>query len=374
MSRESMARNGIALYYPYLRCSDSWLKFSLLYWDEIQRIVPESLAWQLDDSEASRIASSAGLLVNASPKNFVDGAEKRFRDRVLPLVSSRRSPERKSLSDAVIGGMVRTEQSVELHRESFTRELASELTGNGIQVHYDKVTHGLVRDLKARRLASEEQEWLLMPNNVAGPYMSCLATEMSSRMAVPAVTNSKKFARGGEYLLFGHPPRKNSPADRTILMNLGIPFAEPNDLKGVKMERIIRFHEKFAGEKQAFRVAVSELVDELCSLQAPEAVPLFLKSRKREIQRNISDQQKRLDELKVKTVQKFLTLSCPSLLTAGGIAALAPASIAVAPLVVAGLTVSAVAAYGEHRGSKAKLVKESPWHYATAVHDEFGNV
>lgn len=46
-----MAKNFIGLYYPYIHFRDeSWLKASALYWDKINRIVPDDMIGRTDDS------------------------------------------------------------------------------------------------------------------------------------------------------------------------------------------------------------------------------------------------------------------------------------------------------------------------------------
>jgi hypothetical protein len=60
--------NYIGLYYPYIHFRDEgWLKSTLLYWDRIQRIVPEQDPAEPGDSETVRRLASVGFVQDVSP-------------------------------------------------------------------------------------------------------------------------------------------------------------------------------------------------------------------------------------------------------------------------------------------------------------------
>src|SRR5947209_1269290 len=46
-----MTVNSLGLYYPYMHFRDeTWLKAAALYWDQVNRIVPETMQGRTDDS------------------------------------------------------------------------------------------------------------------------------------------------------------------------------------------------------------------------------------------------------------------------------------------------------------------------------------
>ena len=79
---------GTALYYPYLRINEDYLKFSLLYWDRIRRIVPRGAEWQFRDTRGVLTAADEGVVRNTSPSAYLDGAAARFRAKIIPFFAS----------------------------------------------------------------------------------------------------------------------------------------------------------------------------------------------------------------------------------------------------------------------------------------------
>lgn len=61
---------GKALYFPYIHFQDkNWLKYALLYWDCVKRIVPRSYAPKDDDD--IRILMDKGMVENVDPQSGV---------------------------------------------------------------------------------------------------------------------------------------------------------------------------------------------------------------------------------------------------------------------------------------------------------------
>src|SRR5262249_21804106 len=174
---------GKALYYPYIHVRDeNWLKAALLYWDGLRRIIPPSLG-VLDDSVEVQKVVDAGLLERAGPLPYCDGAGKRFRNALLPLLGDRRRMKH-------------------LRRGSTVEDLRRP----NVELHIDKLSHQLHQQLESEGLTKQSGEWLTMERSLGDYYMLCLAAEMSQEMRSPLLTDKADYQLCGEYFSFGQPP------------------------------------------------------------------------------------------------------------------------------------------------------------------------
>lgn len=343
-----------SLFYPYLTIDEAWLKSALLYWEEVRRIVPaeaaETVAANLD-GPALREAAAAGLLTNVLPEPYMDGAANDFRTNILALLKDPGHPA---------------------HREA---ELFLTLEDPGAAVtwtHRGKMTEMLVAELRTIGLVKEDKEWVIMPDQVAGLYMVCLAAAAVEQTGDHLVTSDAAFASGGEYMLLGEPPGANDdPASREFLARIGVDFPSPREVASISMTNLLKFREKHAGERLRFRHAVHEVSAVAAKASSEVELKDLLNDKRREVKAALDDHRKSLDELNVKSAAGALCLSVPSVLSAQALAVFSnidPASATA--LAAGGLAISGIAWWANHRGSRRKAINDCQWHYALAIKDD----
>src|ERR1700755_2441564 len=65
----------IGLYYPYIHFrDDAWLKASALYWDKINRIVPDDMIGLTDDSPTVRVLKEELGFIDDIPPDYYQTA------------------------------------------------------------------------------------------------------------------------------------------------------------------------------------------------------------------------------------------------------------------------------------------------------------
>ncbi|HNO77172.1 MAG TPA: hypothetical protein PKN33_03845 [Phycisphaerae bacterium] len=351
---EINTNSGFALYYPYLHIQDvDWLKWALLYWEGIRRIVPASAEPGLSDSHEARIASGAGLLMNTSPQPYVDGASKRFEKSVVPLL--KRDPKSKIEDCKHIG--------LELAMESAD-----------VSPHLDKMTGHLANSLRNDGLAEEFGPWLRIQNGGGGLYMVCLGAEMGVSMGTPLVTDTAEFSVGGEYLLYGEPPNKAQQSTvQPLLIQLGVEFPALKALRGISMKRIVAFHQKRAAERRRFRIAIDAVANTVAKLDDANALADYLSDKKAELQEAVSDHKKSMDELSVTSFVSALDIKVPSMV-AGGVALGKINKTAGAILIGTGLSLGAIQWWAKYRSERRKIVKSCAWHYCLSARRAFPRI
>jgi hypothetical protein len=343
---------GKGLYYPYIMLRDvNWLKAALLYWDSLGRIVPPAYPPR-DDEE---FKPALPLLVPIDPSPYAEGAEMSFRNRVMPLLEPGHEAEATRMLAAV---------------EQFVGK-------DSVTVHIDKMTWRLRDDLRELGLASDAgQEWLRLEKGLDAVYMICLATEISTALNAPPVTDVAEYAACGEYLQFavenGHslgPPEVDglTPA----LIQLGVDLPTPDDLEHVSLETVVKYHRDRADERIRYRKAVELILGTASAIEDPLALPDFLSQERRQIVAAIDDYKKTLDEIHVTSIRSALTVTVPTVL-AGAVAKLAELNANLASACVGlGFAIGVVAWWADCRRELRKT-KSCPWHYLLKTRQKFG--
>ena len=362
---------GTSLYYPYLEVNENYLKFSLLYWDCVRRIVPRGVEWQFRDSRGVQSAADHGVVRNTSPNAYLDGAAERFRAMIVPLFGSRARMRSSRFAREALRPLRHTQAVSLMHRGKMSGRLLQELdSGQLVPIHREKMSRHLRKELSRRRLSQCEHDWIAVPVNIGGIYMSCLAAEMGEAIRAPLITDVAAIAQGGEYILFGAPSRTREPTDPSgVLLRLGIRLPKPEALARVSMTRVLRFHRRYADERIAFREKIDEIVDTASTLKDPIALEDYLATNKRQIESALRDHRKLLGELGVKSFTAFLKVGCPTAITA----AVSKAADLIDPRVISitGLAMAMVTWWADFQGKRRAAVKSCPWHYTFEVKRKF---
>lgn len=346
---------GRAIYYPYFQVQDiNWLKAALLYWDEISCIVPQGY----DAGNPEELKPAEGLILAVDPKPYTDCAEVAFRRSILPLVEQRDQPAGQTMLNAVV----------------------KTLGDNCAWVHANKMTGDLRYALEQRGILHRgADEQMFLDHGLDALYMICLAQEMGRATHRPPLTDAREYAQCQSLLLFAGEPVGRSLAsdeqasgDTSMLVELGIAMPSPEQLANISLHNIVQYHSIRGDERRAFRQAAEAILAKTSEITDPTGLADYLNYQKRDIEKQISDYRKTLDELNLGDVESALKVSSPAWLATAGSLAGGFDTIVAGILAGLGIVVSAVAWWAKVRQARRRAVASCPWHYWMDTRRRFG--
>jgi hypothetical protein len=342
---------GKALYFPYIHFQDeNWLKYSLLYWDAIKRIVPRS--YQPKDSKAVAVLSGEGMVEDVDPQAgatpYTEGAAEEFVPTIEELIKTR----------GRLGRGASIAKSVEANaRDSL--------------VHLEKMDLKVHRILTGAGLAQVDGDWMMMQKDLAGYYMLCLAAHISEKQNAPLLSDSYEMETGGTFFQHSRLLPRDNRKDGDIgfrLARMILPVARPGSLSRIATNRFIRFHRKYEPERMQFREAIEKATQGVAQLTDPSAIRDFLEKNKKTIKNALRDQRKIIEELKIGVVDSLLSVSVPGVV-AGALTRFDPIQMALGSS--AGLAVSMISWYVKARGERRRAIRDSDWHYLLRLEKHF---
>jgi len=339
---------GKALYFPYIHFKDeNWLKYTLLYWDGVKRIVPSGYTPQ--DSESVKTLISEGLIESVDPHSYTTGAADEFIPTLQKLMSTRGHPGR---------GVV------------VSHEI--EANAGNASVHIQKMDVRVVDMLTTSGLAKQSGDWYAMDSGLAGYYMLCLAAHISEKQKAPMLSDSFEMETGGTY--FQHSRTRagtnyDAGGDAGFtLARMVMPVPQPNDLSEVPLKKILDFHLKYEAERRQFRQAIEKLTQGAAGLDDRIAIKDLFEDQKKTIKTALDDQAKAIDELGVGTAMSLMAVSVPSGVV---ISALSHFDPIVTPVAGVALAMSFVGWIAKTRQAKRKAIRSSDWHYLLTMQRSF---
>jgi hypothetical protein len=335
---------GKALYFPYIHFQDeTWLKYSLLYWDAVKRIVPRHYLAQ--DSDSVSALAKEGLIENVDPQSgetpYTTGAAEEFVPTINQLIKAH---------NGRLGRGIPVATSLE--------ENASDSF-----VHLEKMDERVRGALTDAGLAEVVGDWMKLRTDLAGYYMLCLAAHISEKQNAPLLSDSFEMETGGTYFQHSRisPGVEYKEYDASFqLARMVLPVARPESLADLDIRSLIKFHKKYEPERMQFREAIEKVTQGAAKLTDPAAIRDFLEEKKRNINNALKDQKRAVEELNVGIVDSLLSVSVPGVV-AGAFANFNPISMAIGA--GAGLAISFINWAVKARGAKRKTVRDSDWHY-----------
>lgn len=251
------------LYFPSIEFqNDNWVKSSLLYWDKIYRIVPESYTPKDND-----------LIIEAQEQNLIrdiildENDIKTTGDQFLKFIEG---------LDFLPAG---------LERESY--DFVSE----------DKIDRRLYPFLEKIGNIYDQNGWLKIPRNVARGYMFYLANVVAKRRGGFSVSTdnpdnwviSSFFVENGNFAEYTY-----DRAAEGYYSSLVLDGFIPSDLSHVSLDSIINFLDDEKEHKNKLRRTVSTFSSSLSKCQNEEMVSELIEDKRLDIESQKNDLKKNM--------------------------------------------------------------------------------
>lgn len=172
---------GTALYYPYIDIHDpAWLRSAVLFWDEIQTIVPSSIKKPYHEPD-TKICEKEGYIRPLRCDLHGDLLNQLGR-KVLGLIQK---------PDFRVSSPTNPNSAALLHVSKFGRSLQSNL--NLAKIHPQKVSPELRALFPGdRQVDAQDTEWLLVDSSFADAYMAALAATLAREVDVSPLTGEER--------------------------------------------------------------------------------------------------------------------------------------------------------------------------------------
>lgn len=369
-----------ALYYPWIDIRDeAWLKSSLLYWDSVRTIVPESIA-EPYESEVGQALQDAEFLV--------------------PLRVISAMPEIDELADDVLTHLT-SEEGVELlvdsgdgcrhyiHPEKLPYMLR-ELEGMS-RLHPEKLPFE-IRHALQRLGMHRDGDWFRVDGAFAKYYMTLLATRLAERLGhtlvteLPAADRLAVAARLDGQMQGLIPWRSHSRPWReyeAVRRRQDMPrHLAPGLLAHLAIDRIgispdtpiddlLAFKDKHRDELSLFRNAIRSLASSVESDDSVEAMRAQVQALyDDQVRPAVSNLQKALDGRRIKWMSEGLLKV--AFLSAGSSSMLVAAGMAVPTALLVGAGVSLVASGIMYNVDREQSLAESPFAYLVSMQRALG--
>jgi len=305
------------LYYPEIQIptSGTWIRKSLLYWDKLGAIVPQSYDDRMDSQMLKRYTPEIECL-------YKEGIFKPFNPETLMRSQNSRQALRDELKETLYPTKLKkTKTPIVVQRCD-------------VAIYQDKVAYEVFSELKERGLAigSEDEHGIyLFEKRTANVYMSLLAKHLALNAPEPTVPSSDSAAELD--LMFGN-DEKMEPENLIISPHFSDLIPTPNP--DVPLRTILKFKKRHEAELIAFHAVMEGFEQAIASCENAKQLKSVVQAQKDQIKKQTIDLSK---ALKANTIgawlgslQSFIKPTSPTLWGAAVVVAGKAASLATIPV------------------------------------------
>lgn len=301
---------GHALYYPHINLTNkNWIKHALLFWDNISRIVPQSVE-PSDGEDIIKIKYESGFIKDYRPERWdTSRAFQDFSRELQPILES----------DIFFNDRFFER---ERRRRNYTRDyqdrrrfFSNMVRTSGTYIHVEKIEPRLKEYLFDIGIAipgqSEWEDWVKIDNEIGLLYMTYFAKSISKNKSLPIVTDVEQSFSASLY--FESPI--NSDYNNQFeykLGNLLIETVVPKNINDVPLEKILDIRRKYDDERTAFFNEISSLSNSITGLDNGSALKDALNQHSKIILKETKNLEQLYNSHKIETATKFLSISLPT--------------------------------------------------------------
>ncbi|MEN6576784.1 MAG: DUF6236 family protein [Phycisphaerales bacterium] len=368
-----------ALFYPWIDIRDeAWLKTSLLYWDSVRTIVPESIDSPYS-TDAGHALEQAGFLIPLRVHSGMDEIEE-LTGEVLAYLSTTEGAE---VLVAEHGG----------HRHDIHVDKLPYQLGRLAQIHPEKLPHEIRHMLHGFAASSDRgSEWLRVDEGFANFYMTLLANRLADRVGVRLLTSLPAadrlavtarldaqlnglipwdmhgpWRRWREYEAFG--PRRRMPRRLVPGMLANLAIERMGIAPDTPIDLLIDFRERHRDELALFRAKVDQLAASVEADLSTEALRQQIADLyANEVAPAISNLKAALRGRRIRWMSDGLLKI--AFLSAGPLTMLVVAGLAVPIALLAGAGISLIATGTMYNVDKEESLRANPYAYLLSVERE----
>jgi len=282
------------LYYPTINIpTNSWLRHSLLYWDELSSIVPQS--W--DNQYLTKLSTDINYLLDEGhfrpikPDELIRNNWDALHDFEQEFMNIIQSPEFKQF--------IKRKPFVQskLHIDKMR---GTELTS---RIHSNKTSGNLyyfLRDLGLASTDRKDDQWYLFESHVALIYMSLLAKYL-------AEVDKKQTTIGTDYGIYEKFNFKRVNEVKGFpVVSLNLSGLLPSPIPNVPLEKIIDFKRKRNDELLHFRKILMDFQGKISKAKSNQELKEISVAFQENIKVGIKGLSTTLKEYRIETVSKSL--------------------------------------------------------------------
>jgi len=284
---------GRALYYPHINFRDeNWIKTAALYYEGLNRIVPEN--YLTNDAEIiAQLNEREEFIRNINPRHQAEEIAHDFLEfaRQELIDKKRRIKLLRSLNNAV-----EFAKPFSIHMYKMGYILKQELPELGLAV---------------RKKERGQEEWYEFDPLTGAMYMACLANSLAQKQMLPVVTDNPAFQpliRGVQLQKY-----KGQQDISHSLASMVIRSVVPEKIANIPIKKIIQFREKHNDERHLFYNEINKLVKDLGQVDNEDALKDCLEQRKRDIEIAVKGLKKSFLGMKISSTTALLGVSIPSI-------------------------------------------------------------
>jgi len=312
---------GHAIYYPHISLTNkNWLKYALLFWDRISRIVPQAVTPQ-DSEDVIKIRSEVGFIEDYYPESGdTSQAARDFFSWFSHQIEDPHSLDYYGYAQPGILDMPRHSRRLRRqgpypHPFAVPKAVARE---QGTYIHVEKLDPELKEYLYLAGVAvpgeNEWSDWVKIDGELGLLYMSYLAGSIGERTSRPTVTDySACFARSS--VLRRAVKRRYQEELEHGLGNLLVASYAPKDMNAVTIDQIIEFRKKYDDERIAFFDSVGALCRDIPSVENEGQLQDALNHCGRTLRKHTEDLKKQFEHMKIEPILRFIGISIPTACT-----------------------------------------------------------
>lgn len=369
-----------ALFYPWIDIEDEgWLKASLLYWDSVRTIVPESIDSPYS-TESGKELAKAGFLVPLRVQSGMEEIEELADDVISYLGTAE-------------GAELLVARHGDRHHDIHVDKLPHRI-GRLAEMHPEKLPQAIRYMLRDYHVSSDRGgEWLGVNDGFANFYMTLLANRLSDRVGARLVTSLSTADRLAvtarldaqlnglipwgihasprswrEYEAFGR--RRRMPRHLAPGMLASLAIERIAIAKETSVEQLIDFRTRHRDELAIFRAKIDKLA---ASIETDEPVEA-LRQRIADIYSHdvapaITNLKAALDGRRIRWLSDGLQKI--AFLSVGSSTVLAATGMPVPTALLAGAGLSLIVSGVMYNVDRRESLRQNPYTYLLSIEREF---
>lgn len=262
--RNHMKHPSSALYYPTIEFqNEAFLKRSLLYWDNIKRIVPNG--YSPNDSDLVKELVDAGMIKNI---NVDLGTLNVVANKFLNVVNSNMRPAGLGLNSYDLRGDYSTVT----------------------KIHQSKIYYVLRDIFEEMGLKTDNYGFIRMSNDLAGYYMLTLSNEIARKRQIPMATDSREiWDITPTFIENANISETSSDTDGVkCLTSMAITDILPKNVDSLTARDLIKISQSNRDARASLREHIGDVIDRIQTIECEEEALEELK----DLRKNIDNEKK----------------------------------------------------------------------------------